>query len=106
MARNASALKISATPQTARNGPISLARKIDRCMSLSLRRHDPDQVRRVTLRYLSPGRARAPLGTGLMWTHPGAGSMGECRARGGGAHGIDFRRRHWLRQENAPGGAG
>src|SRR5476651_2386055 len=94
MARNASALKISATPQTARNGPMSLARKIDRCMSLSLRRHDPDQVRRVTLRYLSPGRARAPLGTGLMWTHTLAGSMGEGGACRGGDHSVDFRRRH------------
>src|SRR5262245_50732429 len=35
-------------PTSTKTGPISLARKMEVCMVLSLRRHDPDQVRRVT----------------------------------------------------------
>src|SRR5215207_8090905 len=48
---------------TSTTGPISLARKMEVCTAavLSLRRHDPDQVQRVTAikryaRYLSPLR--------------------------------------------------
>src|SRR4051812_43980989 len=54
----------SASPSARANGPISLARKIEVVIDvLSLRRHDPDQVQRVTADAVSQLPVGAPLGT-------------------------------------------
>ena len=48
-ARNPAPWTDSASPSASATGPISLARKIEVAIDvLSLRRHDPDQVQRVT----------------------------------------------------------
>src|SRR5262245_21255575 len=51
-------------PTARNNGPISFARKAEFCMGkdvLSLRRHDPDQVQRVSAASLNAGSANSQL---------------------------------------------
>src|SRR6185312_12770600 len=98
-------------PTVISTGPISLARKIERCMSLSLRRHDPDQVLRVTsLGYLSPGRQPGTPRNGrnldLSAARFNGEASSECGEGSGADGGVQFFRRHRMRQKHANGAVG